>query len=43
MEVAMLTYSTRARGGVAHALKLAEHLATRGVDVTLHSLAREDD
>ena len=43
MEVAMLTYSTRARGGVAHALKLAEHLAARGVDVTLHSLAREDD
>ncbi len=43
MEVAMLTYSTRARGGVAHALKLAEHLMNRGVGVTLHSLAREGD
>jgi glycosyltransferase involved in cell wall biosynthesis len=43
LEVAMLTYSTRARGGVAHALKLAEHLTTKGVNVTLHSLAREDD
>ncbi len=43
MKVAMLTYSTRARGGVAHALKLAEHLTTMGVDITLHSLARGDD
>jgi len=43
LKVAMLTYSTRARGGVAHALKLAEHLKTKGVDITLHSLAREDD
>lgn len=43
MRVAMLTYSTRARGGVAHALKLAEHLRSEGVDVSLHSLARSDD
>ncbi len=39
----MLTYSTRARGGVAHALKLAERLKRRGADVTLYSLARSDD
>ena len=39
----MLTYSTRARGGVAHALKLAEHLSDEGADVSLHSLARSDD
>lgn len=39
----MLTYSTRARGGVAHALKLAERIRRRGVDVTLYSLARDDD
>jgi glycosyltransferase involved in cell wall biosynthesis len=43
LKVAMLTYSTTARGGVAHALKLAEHLSAAGTDVTLHSLAREDD
>ena len=43
MKVAMLTYSTKARGGVAHALKLSEHLKAAGVDVTLHSLARSDD
>lgn len=43
MKVAMLTYSTRARGGVAHALKLAERLRLAGVDVTLYSLARDDD
>jgi glycosyltransferase involved in cell wall biosynthesis len=43
MKVAMLTYSTRARGGVAHALSLAEHLRPMGADVTLHSLARRDD
>lgn len=43
MKVAMLTYSTRARGGVAHALKLAERLQTLGADVTLYSLSRSDD
>lgn len=43
MRVAMLTYSTRARGGVAHALKLAERLRERGADVELFSLARSDD
>ena len=39
----MLTYSTRARGGVAHALKLAERLKRKGAEVTLYSLARSDD
>lgn len=39
----MLTYSTRPRGGVVHALKLAERLRSLGVDVTLYSLARSDD
>ena len=35
MKVAMLTYSTRPRGGVVHALKLAERLRALGTDVTL--------
>ncbi len=43
LKVAMLTYSTRPRGGVVHALKLAERLRASGVDVTLYSLARADD
>ena len=43
MKVAMLTYSTRPRGGVVHALKLAEHLTAKGIEVTLYSLARSDD
>ncbi|HEX9907728.1 MAG TPA: MSMEG_0565 family glycosyltransferase [Thermoplasmata archaeon] len=43
LRVAMLTYSTRPRGGVVHALKLAEHLVGLGVDATLYSLARKDD
>ena len=43
MRVAMLTYSTRPRGGVVHALKLAERLSSLGASVTLYSLARSDD
>ncbi len=43
MRVAMLTYSTRPRGGVVHALKLAERLSKRGAEVKLYSLARSDD
>lgn len=43
MKVTMLTYSTKARGGVAHALKLSEHLHGKGVDVVVHSLCRDDD
>jgi len=39
----MLTYSTRPRGGVVHALKLAERLGKTGADITLYSLARADD
>lgn len=38
-----MTYSTRPRGGVVHALKLAERLAGLGAEVSLHSLARADD
>jgi len=43
LKLAMLTYSTRPRGGVVHALKLAERLSTMGVHVTVYSLARSDD
>ncbi|MEM0342864.1 MAG: MSMEG_0565 family glycosyltransferase [Thermoplasmata archaeon] len=43
MRVAMLTYSTRPRGGVVHALKLSERLVALGVGVTVYSLARSDD
>jgi len=43
MKAAMLTYSTKPRGGVVHALKLAERLHEMGVDVRLYSLARSDD
>ena len=42
MKIAMLTYSLRPRGGVVHALHLAEALRSRGVDVTLFSLIRRD-
>ena len=43
MRVALLTYSTKPRGGVVHTLNLAEALAARGVDVTVWSLARHGD
>lgn len=43
MRVAMLTYSTRPRGGVVHALKLSERLTALGIGVTVYSLARSDD
>ena len=43
VSVAMLTYSTKARGGVAHALKLSEHLKNAGAQIVLYSLARQDD
>ncbi|MDY7100117.1 MAG: MSMEG_0565 family glycosyltransferase [Actinomycetota bacterium] len=44
MRVALLTYSTRPRGGVVHTLALAEALAARGdVEVTVVSLARGGD
>lgn len=43
MRVALLTYSTKPRGGVVHTVELAEALAAAGADVTLWSLARGGD
>jgi glycosyltransferase-like protein len=43
VRVALLTYSTKPRGGVVHTLNLAEALAASGVDVTVWSLARQGD
>ncbi len=43
MRVALLTYSTKPRGGVVHTLYLAEAMARLGVDVTVWSLARAGD
>ena len=43
MKVAMLTYSVKPRGGVVHALEVAEALARRGHDVELVALAREGE
>ncbi len=40
MKVALLTYSTRPRGGVVHTLALAEALAEAGADVTVHAVGR---
>lgn len=41
--VALLTYSTKPRGGVVHTLALAEALAARGVEVAVWSLGRGGD
>ena len=43
MRVALLTYSTKPRGGVVHTLALAEALARRGTDVHVWTLARDGD
>ena len=43
MRIAMLTYSVKPRGGVVHALEVAEALARRGHDVELMALARPDE
>ena len=43
MRVALLTYSTKPRGGVVHTLNLAEALAALGVEVTVWSLSRNGD
>ncbi len=43
MRIALLTYSTRPRGGVVHTLALAEALARAGEDVTVWSLGRGGD
>ena len=43
MRVALLTYSTKPRGGVVHTLALAEALARHGATVTVFSLGRGGD
>ncbi|HZE67105.1 MAG TPA: MSMEG_0565 family glycosyltransferase [Sporichthyaceae bacterium] len=43
LSIALLTYSTRPRGGVVHTLALAEALAATGQQVTVWSLARGGD
>lgn len=43
MRVALLTYSTKPRGGVVHTLALAEALAGRGHEVEVWTLARGGD
>lgn len=43
MRVALLTYSTKPRGGVVHTLALGEALARAGHDVTVWALARGGD
>jgi glycosyltransferase-like protein len=40
MKIAMLTYSVKPRGGVVHAVAVAEALAGRGHEVELFALAR---
>jgi glycosyltransferase-like protein len=41
VRIALLTYSTKPRGGVVHTLALAEALAAAGEDVTVWSLGRD--
>ena len=41
MKIALLTYSTRPRGGVVHTLSLAEALAALGHDVTVWAVGRD--
>lgn len=43
MRIALLTYSTKPRGGVVHTLALAEALAARGNAVEVWTLGRGDD
>jgi glycosyltransferase-like protein len=43
VKIALLSYSTRPRGGVVHTLALAEALAAAGEDVTVWSLGRGGD
>jgi glycosyltransferase-like protein len=43
MRIALLTYSTKPRGGVVHTLSLAEALAAKGAAVTVWSLGRGGD
>jgi glycosyltransferase-like protein len=43
VRIALLTYSTRPRGGVVHTLALGEALAARGADVTVWTIGRGGD
>ena len=43
MRIALLTYSTKPRGGVVHTLALAEALAASGHEVTVGTLGRGGD
>ena len=43
MRIALLTYSTKPRGGVVHTLSLAEALAAQGESVTVVTLGRGGD
>jgi glycosyltransferase-like protein len=43
MRIALLTYSSKPRGGVVHTLALAEALAALGQDVTVWTLGRGGD
>ena len=43
MTIALLSYSTKPRGGVVHTLALAEALAEAGADVTVWTLGRGGD
>lgn len=43
LSVGILTYSTKPRGSVVHAVCLAEALTARGVDVTLYALTKAGD
>lgn len=43
LRIALLTYSTRPRGGVVHTLALAEALSAAGQDVTVWTLGRGGD
>ncbi len=43
LRIALLTYSTKPRGGVVHTLALAEALAVTGADVTVWTLGRAGD
>jgi glycosyltransferase-like protein len=43
MRIALLTYSTKPRGGVVHTLALAEALVRAGQDVTVWTLGRGGD
>jgi glycosyltransferase-like protein len=43
VKIALLSYSTKPRGGVVHTLALAEALAAEGADVTVWTLGRGGD